>query len=177
MCPSEIPHCHSDLLYCRNLTSVCLAFIDQPSSHLEDPYAEEVEPCLLCKTNIPVSYKNPKLLSQFVSPNTGRIYSRQITRLCQMQQDRITKAINLSRVHGFMPVMYRETYFLKDPIFDVKYTGNADIGEHIKFPGPNSSGESPITMVNKKSFADKTKARKREKPKLTKTEKRKNKAR
>lgn len=84
----------------------------------------------------------------------------------------------MSQKYGYMPVMYRETFFLKDPnLFDVKYTGNTAIGEHIKFPGQYSSGEEPIPLVSKKVATDKPKARKRDKPKLTKTEKRKNKSR
>ncbi|KAJ8025379.1 28S ribosomal protein S18c, mitochondrial [Holothuria leucospilota] len=142
----------------------------------QDPYEEETEPCLLCKAKIPISYKNPELLSQFVSPNTGRIYDRQITKLCELQQNRIVAAIKRARVFGYMPVMYRETYFLKNPdLFDVKYTGNVDIGDHILYPGPSSSGEVPVAPTQKKT--EKTKTRKTDKVKVTKTERRKNKKR
>ncbi|XP_022080629.1 uncharacterized protein LOC110973815 [Acanthaster planci] len=101
---------------------------DHPQPSIEDPFKEPVEPCILCKSKVPVSYKNVQLLSQFVSPNTGRIYGRYITKLCSYQQRRVTKAIKRARKMGFMPYMYRETIFLKDPnLFDIRYTGNVEI--------------------------------------------------
>ena len=46
--------------------------------------------CVLCprqfKENIMPNYKNPKLLSQFVSPHTGHVYQAHITGLCSYMQ-------------------------------------------------------------------------------------------
>ncbi|XP_038046375.1 28S ribosomal protein S18c, mitochondrial-like [Patiria miniata] len=101
---------------------------DHPLPNIEDPFKEPVEQCILCKHKVPVSYKNVQLLSQFISPNNGRLYGRYITKLCSYQQRRVTKAVKRARRMGFMPFMYRETVFLKDPnLFDIKYTGNVEI--------------------------------------------------
>ncbi|XP_021252925.1 28S ribosomal protein S18c, mitochondrial isoform X2 [Numida meleagris] len=67
---------------------------------MENPYKEPPKKCILCGIN--VDYKNVQLLSQFVSPYTGRIYGRHIT--------------------GFMPVMFKNPSFLTDPkICNIKY--------------------------------------------------------
>ncbi|XP_065260754.1 small ribosomal subunit protein bS18m isoform X3 [Emys orbicularis] len=44
---------------------------------MENPYKDPPKRCVLCGIN--VDYKNVQLLSQFVSPYTGRIYGRHIT--------------------------------------------------------------------------------------------------
>ncbi|XP_008936359.1 PREDICTED: 28S ribosomal protein S18c, mitochondrial, partial [Merops nubicus] len=63
-----------------------------------------------------------QLLSQFVSPHTGRIYGRHITGLCNKKQKEIAKAIKRAQVLGFMPVMFKNPIFLTDPkICNVKY--------------------------------------------------------
>uniref|UniRef100_A0A8B9VHE6 Small ribosomal subunit protein bS18m n=1 Tax=Anas zonorhyncha TaxID=75864 RepID=A0A8B9VHE6_9AVES len=68
----------------------------------------------LCSTN--------SLLSQFVSPYTGRIYGRHITGLCNKKQKEISKTIKRAQVLGFMPVMFKNTAFLTDPkICNIKY--------------------------------------------------------
>ncbi|XP_071792708.1 uncharacterized protein [Asterias amurensis] len=101
---------------------------DHPVADLDDPFKEPVQPCILCQNQVPLSYKNVQLLSQFVSPNTGKIYGRHITKLCSYQQKQVSKAIKRAKQMGFMPYMYRETVFLKDPnLFDIRYTGNVDI--------------------------------------------------
>ncbi|XP_071506573.1 uncharacterized protein [Diadema antillarum] len=114
---------------------------DTTISCTEDPYRQEAEKCILCKHQVPVSYKNVQLLSQFVSPNTGRIFGRHITRLCEPQQRRIAKAIRRAVQMGFMPNQYRETVFLKDPsLYDVKYAGHPDIGQATDLP------DSPLSQ-------------------------------
>ncbi|XP_048383875.1 28S ribosomal protein S18c, mitochondrial isoform X2 [Stegostoma tigrinum] len=60
---------------------------------LENPYKEPPKKCILC--GVPVDYKNVQLLSQFISPYTGRIFGRHIT--------------------GFMSVTFKDPAFLKDP--------------------------------------------------------------
>ncbi|XP_072190825.1 small ribosomal subunit protein bS18m isoform X1 [Excalfactoria chinensis] len=87
---------------------------------MENPYKEPPKKCILCGIN--VDYKNVQLLSQFVSPYTGRIYGRHITGLCDKKQKEISKAIKRAHIFGFMPVMFKNPSFLTDPkICNVKY--------------------------------------------------------
>uniref|UniRef100_A0A8B9CD51 Small ribosomal subunit protein bS18m n=1 Tax=Anser brachyrhynchus TaxID=132585 RepID=A0A8B9CD51_9AVES len=87
---------------------------------MENPYKEPPKKCVLC--GIKVDYKNVQLLSQFVSPYTGRIYGRHLTGLCNKKQKEISKTIKRAQVLGFMPVMFKNTSFLTDPkICNVKY--------------------------------------------------------
>ena len=57
---------------------------------LQDP-----KMCVLCprqyQESIVPDYKNPKLLSQFVSPHTGNVYQSHITGLCKYMQVCIIK--------------------------------------------------------------------------------------
>ena len=52
---------------------------------MSDPYAPEPTRCILCPGKYApgcapkASYLNPKLLSQFTSPHTGRVYEKHIT--------------------------------------------------------------------------------------------------
>nr|XP_008163865.1 28S ribosomal protein S18c, mitochondrial isoform X1 [Chrysemys picta bellii] len=87
---------------------------------MENPYKDPPKRCVLCGIN--VDYKNVQLLSQFVSPYTGRIYGRHITGLCGKKQKEISKAIKRAHVIGFMPVMYKDPTFLNDPkICDIRH--------------------------------------------------------
>uniref|UniRef100_A0A669PXM3 Small ribosomal subunit protein bS18m n=1 Tax=Phasianus colchicus TaxID=9054 RepID=A0A669PXM3_PHACC len=87
---------------------------------MENPYKEPPKKCILCGIN--VDYKNVQLLSQFVSPYSGRIYGRHITGLCDKKQREISKAIKRAHILGFMPVMFKNPSFLTDPkICNVKY--------------------------------------------------------
>uniref|UniRef100_A0A8C3FND0 Small ribosomal subunit protein bS18m n=1 Tax=Chrysemys picta bellii TaxID=8478 RepID=A0A8C3FND0_CHRPI len=65
---------------------------------MENPYKDPPKRCVLCGIN--VDYKNVQLLSQFVSPYTGRIYGRHITGLCGKKQKEISKAIKRAHVIG-----------------------------------------------------------------------------
>ena len=67
---------------------------------MPNPYEEEKIKCTLCKYGVHLDYKNPRLLSQFVSPYTGRIYGRNITRLCREQQRLLELEISKSRDAG-----------------------------------------------------------------------------
>ncbi|CAI9545039.1 unnamed protein product [Staurois parvus] len=90
---------------------------DRPEA-MENPFQEPPQKCILC--DVPVDYKNVQLLSQFVSPHTGRIYGRHITGLCSRKQKAVSKAIKKAHVMGFMPVTYKDPAFLKDPkIFNI----------------------------------------------------------
>lgn len=92
---------------------------DMPITEMEDPYADSPPKCILCKHNVDLDYKNTRLLSQFVSPYTGRIYGRQITGLCIFMQRRVAKLIKRSRFFGFMPYEHKDLRFIQDPkLFD-----------------------------------------------------------
>ncbi|XP_047485065.1 28S ribosomal protein S18c, mitochondrial-like [Penaeus chinensis] len=86
---------------------------------MPNPYEREKLQCILCNYKVHLDYKNIRLLSQFVSPFTGQIYGRHITRLCRRQQSILEREIQKSRDAGFMPVMLKSVDFLKDPkLFD-----------------------------------------------------------
>lgn len=80
-----------------------------------NPYTQEKEQCILCKHKIKLDYKNPRLLSQFVSPLTGQVYAKNITGLCLMQQTKLRREVNRSIHAMLMPKFYRNPKFNKDP--------------------------------------------------------------
>ncbi|KAJ8287066.1 hypothetical protein GJAV_G00046650 [Gymnothorax javanicus] len=80
---------------------------------MENPFKEPDKGCILC--NITVDYKNVQLLSQFISPHTGRIYGRHITGLCGRKQKEISKAIKKAQHMGFMSVTLKNPAFIRDP--------------------------------------------------------------
>ena len=59
---------------------------------MSDPYAAPPPTCVLCPRRYAhghapqPSYLNPKLLSQFTSPHTGKLYDKHITGLCSKMQ-------------------------------------------------------------------------------------------
>ncbi|KAJ7987105.1 hypothetical protein DPEC_G00335300 [Dallia pectoralis] len=86
---------------------------------MENPYKQPQKGCILCK--IPVDFKNVQLLSQFISPQTGRIYGRHITGLCAKKQREISKAVKKAHSMGFMSVTHKDPHFMKDPnICDIR---------------------------------------------------------
>ncbi|CAL4066097.1 unnamed protein product, partial [Meganyctiphanes norvegica] len=86
---------------------------------MPDPYEKPNIECILCKYEVVPDYKNPKLLSQFISPFTGCVYGRHITRLCSEKQTQVELEINKSRAAGYMAIMNKDVEFLKDPkLFD-----------------------------------------------------------
>ncbi|KAK4325032.1 hypothetical protein Pmani_004343 [Petrolisthes manimaculis] len=106
-----------DLAQVENLLQEA-SLSDMPVA-MKNPYEQDPVQCLLCKYQVPVDYKNVRLLSQFISPFTGRVYGRNITRLCKKQQERLENAIKKSQNAGFMAVMLKSVEFLKDPkLFD-----------------------------------------------------------
>ncbi|KAL6469758.1 hypothetical protein MHYP_G00208770 [Metynnis hypsauchen] len=80
---------------------------------MENPFKQPQKGCILC--NVSVDYKNVQLLSQFISPHTGRIYGRHITGLCGRKQREVTKAIKRARSMGFMSITLKDPQFMKDP--------------------------------------------------------------
>ncbi|CAJ0580061.1 unnamed protein product, partial [Mesorhabditis spiculigera] len=84
-----------------------------------NPYAKPPRKCLLCRTEVELDYKNARLLQQFVSNFSGRVYDQHVTGLCDQQQERLLKTIALSRKAGYMPVLVKDPKYLKDPkLFD-----------------------------------------------------------
>lgn len=94
---------------------------DTPIYDMENPYMKEKTKCVLCRYGIKVDYKNVKLLSQFQSPYTGRIYGKHITGLCEQQQIIVEKEIMKAQGAGLMPTYLKDPDFLQDPkLFDVE---------------------------------------------------------
>lgn len=50
--------------------------------------------------NIVPDYKNTRMLSQFISRFTGRVYGRHITGLCRHKQEQVEKEIIKSKEAG-----------------------------------------------------------------------------
>ncbi|XP_054736575.1 28S ribosomal protein S18c, mitochondrial [Anastrepha obliqua] len=91
---------------------------DEPID-IPNPFEKDRRLCILCKHDIVPNYKNVKLLSQFQSPYTGRIYGRHITGLCKQKQEQVEKAIIRAQNCALMPTYHKEMDFLKDPrLFD-----------------------------------------------------------
>lgn len=82
---------------------------------MDNPYKREDRKCILCRMDITPNFKNPRLLSQFQSPFTGRIYGNHITGLCKQKQKEVEKAIVRSQACGLMPVYHKAPEFLADP--------------------------------------------------------------
>ncbi|XP_029282732.1 small ribosomal subunit protein bS18m [Cottoperca gobio] len=80
---------------------------------MKNPFLETPTGCPLC--NVTVDFKNIQLLSQFVSPYTGRVYGRHITKLCSRKQKEISKEIKKAQSMGFMSVTHKHPQFMKDP--------------------------------------------------------------
>ncbi|XP_046383338.1 28S ribosomal protein S18c, mitochondrial [Ischnura elegans] len=92
---------------------------DMPVTDMANPFEKEKPKCILCKYDVTPNYKNVKLLSQFVSPFTGRVYGRHITRLCKAKQNLVEREILKSRNCGLMPYYFKQPYLMKDPkLFD-----------------------------------------------------------
>ncbi|XP_064630790.1 uncharacterized protein LOC135489381 [Lineus longissimus] len=93
--------------------------VDMPECDMKNPYEKPHKKCVICQYNIELDYKNSKLLSQFVSPYTGRIFGRHITGLCRPMQGRISHLIRTARRFGYMPLMFKDSSYLSDPsLFD-----------------------------------------------------------
>ncbi|KAJ8715803.1 hypothetical protein PYW07_010285 [Mythimna separata] len=96
-----------------------LSACDDTPVEMENPYKKERRQCILCKLNIKPDYKNYRLLSQFQSPYTGRIYGRHITGLCKNKQALVENEIRKAQNCAYMPYYYKDKVFLKDPkLFD-----------------------------------------------------------
>ncbi|VEL15116.1 unnamed protein product [Protopolystoma xenopodis] len=67
---------------------------------MDNPYTPKKKLCFICEHNIDLDYKNVRLLSQFISPYTGRIKGRKYTQLCIPMQKRLSQLIKRSRQFG-----------------------------------------------------------------------------
>jgi len=93
---------------------------DTPMSDMADPYEKEPRTCILCprrySDRITPSYQNPKLLSQFVSPHTGKMYESHITGLCSYMQKVVEQEVAKSRQAGLMSTRVKNPSYLQDPV-------------------------------------------------------------
>lgn len=86
---------------------------------MENPFEREKVKCILCKHGIEPDYKNVRLLSQFQSPHTGRIYGRHITGLCKSQQLKVENEISKAQHLALMGYYHKDVRYIKDPkLFD-----------------------------------------------------------
>ncbi|KAG7190051.1 hypothetical protein KM043_006197 [Ampulex compressa] len=88
----------------------------------KNPYSKEIRQCILCKYNIEPDYKNVRLLSQFQSRHTGRVYDRHITGLCKSKQLKVENEIAKAQHACLMGFMTKDPKFVDDPkLFDPNY--------------------------------------------------------
>uniref|UniRef100_A0AC34R8A1 Ribosomal protein S18 n=1 Tax=Panagrolaimus sp. JU765 TaxID=591449 RepID=A0AC34R8A1_9BILA len=96
-----------------------LTSIDEPLQSGTDPYKKLESKCLLCRNDIELDYKNPRLLQQFVSSFSGRVFERHVTGLCTKQHQRLLQTISISRKAGLMPIFVKDPKYINDPkLFD-----------------------------------------------------------
>jgi len=88
---------------------------DMPIEGMANPYERERRRCILCQYKVTLDYKNPRLLSQFVSPFTGKLYERNVTGLCRQQQKLLESEVKRSRKAGYMPYMLKKVEWCNDP--------------------------------------------------------------
>jgi ribosomal protein S18 len=88
---------------------------DAPIELNFDPYEKPCHICFLCRHNIQLDYKNPRLLQQYVSTFSGRVYDRHVTALCSAQHSALLQTVALSRRAGYMPIMTKDPKYLRDP--------------------------------------------------------------
>lgn len=87
-----------------------------PDFQMQNPFEKEKPQCILCKMDITPNYKNVRLLSQFQSRYTGRIYGRHITGLCKAKQEQVEKEIKKAQTAALMPGYHKDIKFLDDPL-------------------------------------------------------------
>jgi len=108
------------------------------------------ERCALC--NVPISWKNTQLLSQFISPWSGRIYERGVTNLCDKAYWKVKDEILRAQDNGLLGRNYRPTEFNVDPnlsAFDYNgqmhtYKGSRNARKAKHALRPSAYGKSDI---------------------------------
>ncbi|KAI3388576.1 hypothetical protein SNEBB_003789 [Seison nebaliae] len=89
---------------------------DLPLAKTENnPYEKQMKKCIFCENNVHIDYKNTRLLSQFISPQTGYMYEREITGICHPKYKELKRVIETSRKAGLMPHGRKKEAFHKDP--------------------------------------------------------------
>ncbi|CAF3381225.1 unnamed protein product [Rotaria sp. Silwood1] len=88
---------------------------DDRPKQMNDPYLPSPHKCIFCVHNIKIDFRNTKLLSQFISPQTGFVFNQRTTGLCYFKQVELEKAILKARRFNLMPYKWKETVFLDDP--------------------------------------------------------------
>ncbi|XP_072767437.1 small ribosomal subunit protein bS18m [Anoplolepis gracilipes] len=102
-----------------NSAKINVAVENDMPINIQNPFVKEKRQCILCKLNIEPDYKNVRLLSQFQSQYTGRIYGKHITGLCEHKQKRIEEEIAKAQAAGLMAFWTKEPKYIKDPqLFD-----------------------------------------------------------
>ncbi|KAI2806722.1 28S ribosomal protein S18c, mitochondrial [Blomia tropicalis] len=100
---------------------------DLPDPTMDNPFLKEKRQCILCRYQITADYKNVRLLSQFISPFTGRMYDKHITGLCEKQHRAIRTEISRAIKFGLMSPFYRDPKYGEDPkLFDPTKPGRAN---------------------------------------------------
>jgi small subunit ribosomal protein S18 len=88
---------------------------DDRPKQINDPYLPSPHKCIFCVHNIKIDFRNTKLLSQFISPQTGFIFNQRTTGLCYFKQVELEKAVLKARRFNLMPYQWKETVYLDDP--------------------------------------------------------------
>ena len=87
----------------------------------------------LCSKDIKIDYKNVELLSQFISPLSGRILSRHSTGICFEKQNKIALSIIRSRIVGLMPYTFKLPAYISPELLPAP---------HKVHPATNTKGKS-----------------------------------
>ena len=101
-------------------SSIAAQSVQDSPVEMEDPYAPPPSRCILCPDkyepgHAPTpSYLNPKLLSQFTSPHTGKVYEKHITGLCSKMQSIVETEVNRSIAAGLMSSRVKSPDYLQD---------------------------------------------------------------
>lgn len=120
---AKTEHPSSSFTHLEEEISATVAKLSAPDlpQDIEDPYASKPSMCILCPRRYAPgqaptpSYLNPKLLSQFTSPHTGKIYDPHITGLCSDMHEKVKKEVLRSQDAGFMSTKVRCIDYLQDP--------------------------------------------------------------
>lgn len=76
---------------------------------------EERRLCMACKHGIQFDYKNFRLISQFTSTFTGKLFGRHVTGLCKKQQRRLEVEYERAVICGYLSLLNKDIEFVKDP--------------------------------------------------------------
>jgi small subunit ribosomal protein S18 len=88
---------------------------DDRPKQINDPYLPSPHKCIFCVHKLKIDFRNTKLLSQFISPQTGFVFNQRTTGLCYFKQVELEKAILKARRFHLMPYKWKETVYLDDP--------------------------------------------------------------